>query len=84
MTEDDFLRIRWPEIFSVVFTDGTSLVLARGKDGVAFCPPGDDPAGRGFITALDHQAHALGRACYLDTIERIVSQAGQALWTARR
>jgi hypothetical protein len=86
MTENDFLRIRWPEVFRVIIKDGSTLTLAAGEDGVTFSPAADDPSCRGFIAAADagasRSARTMGRVCYLDEIVSIVTVTGQVLWVA--
>src|SRR6476620_1370295 len=36
MTESEFLRIRWPNTFTVVYDDGTSALLSPGGSGLGF------------------------------------------------
>ena len=83
MTEDDFLRIRWPDVFTVNYHDGTAELHYSGDDGVLVTPPSDDPSNRAFISAyvrVGPRGRLLGRACYLDQVRSIVSRTGEVLW----
>ncbi len=84
MKYDEFMAISWPERFTVHCQDGSSETLLR-EGGLSFESPGDDPLGRGGISAtmLPARSGQRGRHrrhYYFDEIGRIADEDGSTLW----
>lgn len=87
MTWEHLSSINWPDCFSVNCKDGSSVTMLKGREGVGYLPPGDDPSGRGFIHADSPPARPgrrsrIGLCIYLDVI-RSIEDREELLWGPR-